>query len=261
QGRATETYDAISTGIRGFGIPVKVIDIYQGLAIGGGSRFERGEIFVGEPVAARRSGAEFALPTVNAIKAIVDRAEDEDIGELVLERLGEGEGFGDIGVGGNGVGALHFQVRGVPKFRLVVELHEGVLRRGIGAEDGLAGEFLIEGPDEFVHVDVVVVGGRIEGERSGGLSAFLVDDLFEAGEVGRIGDAHRTIFVASDETLQLEGDEAGHAVGLVARDEAADGFGGRGAAAEVVVVFVEVVAASVGGVGFPVVGGPAIAAV
>src|SRR5208337_5266964 len=63
-----------------------------------------------------------------------------------------------------------------------------------------------------------------------------------------------------DETLELEGDEAGQAVGLVAGDEAANGFGGRGAAAEVVVVFVEVVAASVRGVGFPVVGGPAIAA-
>src|SRR5208337_1770988 len=63
-----------------------------------------------------------------------------------------------------------------------------------------------------------------------------------------------------DETLELEGDEAGQAVGLVAGDEAANGFGGRGAAAEVVVVFVEVVAASVRGVGLPVVGGPAIAA-
>src|SRR5208337_5480087 len=98
----TETYDAISTGIRGFRIPVKVIDIHQRLTISGGSRFERGEIFVGEPVAARRSGAEFALPTVNAIKAVVDGAEDEDIRELVLERLGEGEGLGDIGVGGDG---------------------------------------------------------------------------------------------------------------------------------------------------------------
>ncbi len=88
---------------------------------------------------------------------------------------------------------------------------------------------------------------------------FLIDNLLEAGEVGRIAGAHGAIFVARDETLELEGDEAGHAVGLVARDEAADGFGGRGAAAEVVVVFVEVVAAGVRGVGFPVVGGPAIA--
>ena len=48
---------------------------------------------------------------------------------------------------------------------------------------------------------------------------------------------------------------------LIARDEAAHGFGGNGAAAQVVVVFVEIVAAGVGGVGLPVVGRPAIAAV
>ena len=47
---------------------------------------------------------------------------------------------------------------------------------------------------------------------------------------------------------------------MILRNEAAHGFGSDVAAAQVVVVLVEVIAAGVRSVGFPVVGGPAIAA-
>jgi len=183
-----EIGDAVAAAIGGFGVPMEVVNVYERLAIRGGSGLDRREIFVGEPVVAGGSGTEFALPVVDAFKSIVDRTEDKHIGELVLEGLGKGDGFGDVGVRGDRTGALHFEVGGVPKFRLVVELNENGVSRGIGAEDGLAGKFLIEGPKEFVHVDVVISGWWIEGERSGGLRAFLVDHLFEAREVGRIGD-------------------------------------------------------------------------
>ena len=61
--------------------------------------------------------------------------------------------------------------------------------------------------------------------------------------------------------MHLDGDEAGQAVVLILRDETANRFGRDSAAAEEVVVFVEKVAAGVAGVVFPVVGGPAVAAV
>ena len=77
---------------------------------------------------------------------------------------------------------------------------------------------------------------------------------------GGLRDANRAGFVGGDQPLQLHGDQAGEIIGLIAGDEAADCFGGNGAAAEVVVIFVEIIAAGVRGVGFPIVGGPAIAA-
>ena len=120
--------------------------------------------------------------------------------------------------------------------------------------------FWSSSPQEFVHVDVVVGGGRSERERRGGLRALLEDHLLEAGQVGRIRGADRAVFVAGDETLQLKSDQAGHPVGLVAGDEAAHRFRGSGAAAEIVVVLVEIIATGVGGVRFPVVRGPTIAA-
>src|SRR5208337_1065075 len=42
-----EAGDTIAAAIGGFGIPVEVVDIHEGLAIGGGSRLDRREIFVG----------------------------------------------------------------------------------------------------------------------------------------------------------------------------------------------------------------------
>ncbi len=47
---------------------------------------------------------------------------------------------------------------------------------------------------------------------------------------------------------------------MIGRDETADGLGGGGTAAQVVVVLIQVVAAGVGRIGLPVVGSPAITA-
>ena len=93
---------------------------------------------------------------------------------------------------------MHFEMRGIPEFGLVIELHEDGMSCWRGAENGLAGEFLIESPEEFVHVDVGIRGGRRESEWRGRLGAFFVDDLFEAGEIGRICDADGAAFVAGD---------------------------------------------------------------
>ena len=90
---------------------------------------------------------------------------------------------------------------------------------------------------------------------------FLSTTVLKRDKIGSLGRADRAALVGGDKSLHLNGHEAGHAVGLILRDEAADGFGGDGAAAEEIVVFVEEVAAGVAGVGFPVVGGPPIAAV
>ena len=97
--------------------------------------------------------------------------------------------------------------------------------RGIRAKNSLAGKFLVEGPNEFVHVDVGVGGGRGDGERGTGDGALLVDDGFEARQVRRTGDADRAAFVGGDQALELDGHQAGEAIGLIAGDESADGFG------------------------------------
>ncbi len=148
---------------------------------------------------------------------------------------------------------------GIPEFRLVIQLRKDVLRRRAQTKDGLSGEFLVEAPKEFVHVHVGVCGGWTGRERDAGLRTLLIHDLLEASEVGGIAGAHGSAFVAGDQSLHLNGDQAGHAVGLIARDETADGLGGGGTAAQVVVVLIQVVAAGVGGVGLPVIGGPTIA--
>jgi hypothetical protein len=62
---------------------------------------------------------------------------------MVLESLGEPDCFGDVIIRSDWSRALHFEVRGIPKFRFVVELNENRMRRGVRAKDGLSGEFLV----------------------------------------------------------------------------------------------------------------------
>jgi hypothetical protein len=70
----------------------------------------------------------------------VHRAEDHSVRELVFDRFREIDGFGDVVVGGDGIMSLDFEMRGVPKLGLVVQVDECRIG-GIRPED--AGQFLI----------------------------------------------------------------------------------------------------------------------
>jgi hypothetical protein len=150
-------------------------------------------------------------------------------------------------------------MRRVPEFRLIVQADErGV--RGIGSEDAHSGKLLIQGPDEFVHVHVGVGSGRREREGNAGDCALFVDHLFEARQIRRVGNAHGPVLVTGHQALQLDSHQACQAVGLISSDETPDCFRWNGATAQIVVVFVEIIASGIRGVGLPIVGGPAIAA-
>src|ERR1700761_7902658 len=95
---------------------------------------------------------------------------------------------------------------GVPKFRFVVKLNENRVRGGIGTENRLTGKFLIECPQELVHVHVGIGGGRVECEGSSGLRALFEDHLMEASQIWRIGDAYRPVLVGRNESLHLKSD-------------------------------------------------------
>ena len=148
----------------------------------------------------------------------------------------------------------------VPEFRLIVQTDE----RGVSGtcpENTHSGKFLIQGPGEFVHVHVGVCGGRRDRERNAGDCALLVHHLFETRQIRRVGNAHRPALVTGHQALELDGHQACQAVGLISRDETPDCFRWYSTAAQIVVVLVEIVASGIRGVGLPIVGGPAIAAV
>ena len=132
--RGGEIENARAIRIVIFGVPVEVVDVDQWLAVGGRRGLERGEIFVREPIRAVRSCVEFALPAVNSFKAVVNGTEDDRVRELILDRFGEVDRFGDVVVGCNRIVALDFEMRGVPELGLVVEIDEGRVRCA-GAED------------------------------------------------------------------------------------------------------------------------------
>ena len=179
---------------------------------------------------------------------------------MILQRCRESDGLGDVVVRSDGIGTLYFEVGGVPELRFVVEADKGRVR-GARAEDSHPCEFLIKRPDKFVHVNVGVSRRRRESERGAGDGALFVDHCLEARHVRRVRGADGAAFVSRDEALQLESHETGYVVGLITSDETSHGFRGYCAGAEVVIVFVEIVAASVRGVGLPVVSRPTIASI
>ena len=95
---------------------------------------DRGQIFVGEPVRAVRRRVEFALPAVDSFKAIVHGPENDRVRELILDRFGEADRFGDVVVGRDWIRSLHFEMRRVPELGLVVEIDKRRNRRA-GAEN------------------------------------------------------------------------------------------------------------------------------
>src|ERR1700683_575951 len=128
---------------------MEVVHIYERLAVRSGSGAERGEILVREPIRAAGCGAQLSLPVVDTLKSVVHWPENHHIWKLVLQRLRDGNGLGDISVRRHRVRALHFQMRGVPQLRLVVQTDESGMR-GIRAKNSHAGEFLIKRPYKFV---------------------------------------------------------------------------------------------------------------
>ena len=70
--------------------------------------------------------------------------------------------------------------------------------------------------------------------------------------------AHWTAFIRGNQSLQLHGDQARQAMGLIARDKAAHRFSGHIAAAQEIIVLVKKIASRVGRIRFPVVGGSAV---
>src|ERR1700680_864806 len=146
------------------------------------------------------------------------RPEDDNIGKLILQGFREIDGLGYVVVRGDGSRTLYFEVSGVPKLRLVIQADKSGMS-GIGAEDPHAREFLVQCPDEFVHVDVGVRCGWHDGERNIRDGNLFVADRLEAGQIGRIAYAHGTVLVRGHQALKLEGDETGYAVGLVASNE------------------------------------------
>ena len=192
QGRAGQVGDA-RRAVSRLRVPVKVIDVDERLSVSVRRGLDRGQILIREPVRTIGRGREFALPAVDSFEPVVHRSENHHVGELVFQGLGESDGLGDVVVRRNRVVALDFKMRRIPEFRLIVQTHEGGQWRS-GRKD--ARDLLVHRPQEFVHIDVGVVGGRCFGERSGSDRALLVDHLLEAGQVGRTGDAHRPALIA-----------------------------------------------------------------
>src|SRR5439155_16624961 len=81
----------------------------------------------------------------------------------------------------------------------------------------------------------------------------------EARQVRWAGHADRAVLVGGHQALDLYGHQTCQTLALVRRNEAAYRFGWDIAAAQVAVIVVDIVAAGVGGIGLPVVRGPAVA--
>jgi hypothetical protein len=77
---------------------VEIVDIDERLAVGIGSGLDGGKVFVGKPVRTVGRGAQLALPVVESLKSVVHWAKDYEIGKLVLQSLGEGDGVCDVDV-------------------------------------------------------------------------------------------------------------------------------------------------------------------
>src|SRR5437660_10013416 len=123
----------------------------------------------------------------------------------------------------------------IPEFRLIVQTDEGRVSR-IGAED--AGQLLVQGPQELIHVHIGIGCWGRDGEWNAGDGALFVYHPLEARQVGGIGYADWTVLVGGDKALELEGQQACHSFGLVPSDETPRGLCGDIAAAQVVVVVV-----------------------
>src|SRR5712664_1136113 len=153
---------------------------------------------------------------------------------------------------------------GIPEIRFVIEADKRRMRRRNSRkpcsrpEDALAGKFLVQSPSELIHIHVSVAGGRGCCERSSVLRALFFDYLLEARQV-REGAKHWAALVRRHVALKLKSHQTREARALVTGDKTPRCFRRDIAGAQVVVVLVEIVASGVGRVGFPVVGGPAVA--
>src|SRR5882762_3357699 len=101
---------------------MKIIGVRQLRQTAGGRAFERRQILVGEPVVARGSGGEFAVPGIDAKEAVVNGPENSEVRELGLQSGGQTDGLGNVRIRGDATRTLDLQVRAVPQLRLIVEL-------------------------------------------------------------------------------------------------------------------------------------------
>src|SRR6202035_143794 len=161
QRRAAEVENTRAVGVVVLRIPVEVVDINQRLAVGHRSGLQRLQVLVGKPVRAGGRGRKLSLPVVDSLEAVVDRAKQDGVRKLILDGFGERDGLGDVIVRANRTRSLDFKMRRIPQLRFVVQGEERRVRRICGEDSR---EFLVESPDEFVHVDVGVGGRRRYGE-------------------------------------------------------------------------------------------------
>jgi hypothetical protein len=96
EGCAGQIENARAVRVVVFRVPMKVVDVDQGLAVRGGRRLSRLQIFIREPVCAAGCGGEFPLPVVDSLKAVVDGPKDDGVRELVFDGLRECDRFGDV---------------------------------------------------------------------------------------------------------------------------------------------------------------------
>ena len=86
---ASEIENARAVRVVVFRVPMKVVDVDQGLAVRGGRRLYRLQILIREPVCPTGCGGEFPLPVVDSLKTVVDGPEDDGVRELVFDGLCE----------------------------------------------------------------------------------------------------------------------------------------------------------------------------